>query len=385
MNQSDMLLQMVYAAVQSTQTSLPQSTGTQQKDSGQDFRTLLDEKRTELNGQKVEQPVENGEAPKADDPAVVPEDVLAQAMVLTQTMPVPAATVVVTEEPQPLAVDALAENPTAAEVGLEVQQLAPLAPEAEAVVPEVTVEAQSAEPTAQILPTEQPAEQAQPQDGAEETPAGEEIISVPQTKEEPAAQTKEESAGQESPMSKGEKTAVRDDSYEVLSAQSGSAEQPLFEESASLPQRVGDAPVVDTQSEQMDSTLANQITSALDSGEQRLELKLTPEHLGNVVVEMSRTPEGVLHVVLHVESEQAAKLLSEHSGTLGVLLQSSQQGEVRIEVQRPDQSEQPWQQPDQESGQNSQQGHQQREERRQSADPERFLQQLRLGLIPAES
>ena len=229
------------------------------------------------------------------------------------------------------------------------------APEAEAVVPEVTVEAQSAEPTAQILPTEQPAEQAQPQDGAEETPAGEEIISVPQTKEEPAAQTKEESAGQESPMSKGEKTAVRDDSYEVLSAQSGSAEQPLFEESASLPQRVGDAPVVDTQSEQMDSTLANQITSALDSGEQRLELKLTPEHLGNVVVEMSRTPEGVLHVVLHVESEQAAKLLSEHSGTLGVLLQSSQQGEVRIEVQRPDQSEQPWQQPDQESGQNSQQ------------------------------
>ena len=79
MNQSDMLLQMVYAAVQSTQTSLPQSTGTQQKDSGQDFRTLLDEKRTELNGQKVEQPVENGEAPKADDPAVVPEDVLAQA------------------------------------------------------------------------------------------------------------------------------------------------------------------------------------------------------------------------------------------------------------------------------------------------------------------
>ena len=99
----------------------------------------------------------------------------------------------------------------------------------------------------------------------------------------------------------------------------------------------------------------------------------------HVVVEMSRTPEGVLHVILHTENEQAARLLSEHSSTLGMMLQNSQQNEVRIEVQQPNQSEQPWQHPDQDGGQSGQDGRQQRE-RRQQTDPERFLQQLRLGL-----
>ena len=142
---------------------------------------------------------------------------------------------------------------------------------------------------------------------------------------------------------------------------------------------MGDAPVMDTQAEDMDSRLAEKLTKTLLSGEQRLELKLTPEHLGNVVVEMSRTPEGVLHVILHTENEQAARLLSEHSSTLGMMLQNSQQNEVRIEVQQPNQSEQPWQHPDQDGGQSGQDGRQQ-QERRQQTDPERFLQQLRLGL-----
>ena len=153
-------------------------------------------------------------------------------------------------------------------------------------------------------------------------------------------------------------------------------------ESESLPQRVGDAPVLDTQSGHMDARLTKELTSALDAGSQRLELKLTPERLGTVVVEMNRTPEGALHVVLRTENEQAAKLLTEHSGTLGMMLQSSQQGEVRIEVQRQDQGETTWQQPDQNGGQSGQE-RQQQEQRRQPADPERFLQQLRLGLVTA--
>ena len=150
-----------------------------------------------------------------------------------------------------------------------------------------------------------------------------------------------------------------------------------------MPQRVGDAPVLDTQSGELEGKLTSMMTATLEDGGQRLEIKLAPEHLGNVVVEMSRTPEGVLHVVLHTESEQAAKLLTEHADTLGMMLQSGQQGEVRIEVQRPDQGEQPWQQPDQNGGQNGQEGRQQQEQRRQHTDPEVFLQQLRLGLITA--
>ena len=67
-----------------------------------------------------------------------------------------------------------------------------------------------------------------------------------------------------------------------------------------------------------------------------------------------------------------------------MMLQNSQQGEVRIEIRQPDQNERPWQQPDQNGGQNGQEGRQQQERRRQPSDPERFLQQLRLGLVPAE-
>ena len=69
MNQSDMLLQMVYSMVQSAQSTRPtqaaqtQNNGTQKSDDGKDFQTLLEEKRTELDGQTVEQPVENGEKP----------------------------------------------------------------------------------------------------------------------------------------------------------------------------------------------------------------------------------------------------------------------------------------------------------------------------------
>ena len=46
MDQSNMLLQMAYAAVQSAQSTLPQSSVAKKSDGGQDFRTLLDEKRT---------------------------------------------------------------------------------------------------------------------------------------------------------------------------------------------------------------------------------------------------------------------------------------------------------------------------------------------------
>lgn len=380
MNQSDMLLQMVYSMVQSAQSTRPtqaaqtQNNGTQKSDDGKDFQTLLEEKRTELDGQTVEQPVENGEEPKDD----VPADVLAQAMVLSQMTPVP-PTVVVAEEVQPQAaeVSAAAVAPVVPEAAQNIQVAVPeenvrLAQTSDGVV---VPEEQSVEPMAQTLP-EQPAEKTEaPSDTG--VPA-EEVLSTPQTKQDAAPQTKEESGGQEQGAPESGKTVQTED-YEVLSAQTGAAERPLFQETETLPQRVGDAPVMDTQAEDMDSRLAEKLTKTLLSGEQRLELKLTPEHLGNVVVEMSRTPEGVLHVILHTENEQAARLLSEHSSTLGMMLQNSQQNEVRIEVQQPNQSEQPWQHPDQDGGQSGQDGRQQ-QERRQQTDPERFLQQLRLGL-----
>lgn len=372
MDQNSMLLQMAYMAVQSAQNTLPQSTSTKKSDGGQDFRTLLDEKRTALNGQE-EQPAEGKEEQKTELSA----DVLAaQAAVLTQPVVIPAAAVVVTGEEQPQMVNALTELTTVPETNQDAQVAVPEM-NAEVAVPELQAE-QPAEPVVQALP-EEPEKTVETPATDTEAPV-EETVSTPRMEQSSAPQSDEGGSSQDRPTSENGED-VRTNDYEVLTSQSGTAERPLFRESVSMPQRVGDAPVLDTQSGDMDAKLTKELTSALDAGTQRLELKLTPERLGNVVVEMSRTPEGVLHVVLHTENEQAAKLLAEHADTLGMMLQSGQQGEVRIEVQRPAQSEQPWQQPDQNGGQSGQEGRQQQEQRRQPADPERFLQQLRLGLI----
>lgn len=372
MDQNSMLLQMAYMAVQSAQNTLPQSTSTKKSDGGQDFRTLLDEKRTALNGQE-EQPAEGKEEQKTELSA----DVLAaQAAVLTQPVVIPAAAAVVTGEEQPQMVNALTELTTVPETNQDAQVAVPEM-NAEVAVPELQAE-QPAEPVVQALP-EEPEKTVETPATDTEAPV-EETVSTPRMEQSSAPQSDEGGSSQDRPTSENGED-VRTNDYEVLTSQSGTAERPLFRESVSMPQRVGDAPVLDTQSGDMDAKLTKELTSALDAGTQRLELKLTPERLGNVVVEMSRTPEGVLHVVLHTENEQAAKLLTEHADTLGMMLQSGQQGEVRIEVQRPAQSEQPWQQPDQNGGQSGQEGRQQQEQRRQPADPERFLQQLRLGLI----
>ena len=373
MDQSNMLLQMAYAAVQSAQSTLPQSSVAKKSEGGQDFRTLLDEKRTSVDGQEGQDPAENKDEQKTE----LSEDVLAQGAALAQNVVLPTAVVMTAGETQPQTVDAV----TALTVAPETVQDAPVAaPEvnAESVVIDIPTE-QPTEPVAETLP-EGP-------EKAVETPAdtgapAAETVSTPQTEQGSASQSEGESGSEGRPASENGKD-VRSNDYEVLVSQSGTADRPVFRESAAMPQRVGDAQVLDTQSGELEGKLTSMMTASLEDGGQRLEIKLAPEHLGNVVVEMSRTPEGVLHVVLHTESEQAAKLLTEHADTLGMMLQSGQQGEVRIEVQRPDQGEQPWQQPDQNGGQNGQEGRQQQEQRRQHTDPEVFLQQLRLGLITA--
>ena len=74
---------------------------------------------------------------------------------------------------------------------------------------------------------------------------------------------------------------------------------------------------------------------ALELGQQKVALRLSPEHLGNLAVELTRSDAGVLQVVLRAENEQTAHLLREHASTLGMLLQSSGQGEVRVEFPSP--------------------------------------------------
>lgn len=168
---------------------------------------------------------------------------------------------------------------------------------------------------------------------------------------------------------------------------SGTWESPLFQTVEHMPVKVGEAVTVDTTapSSEMEATLSKAMTDALGDGSQHLEIQLSPSNLGTVTVEFSRNPEGALHVVLHTENEQAAKLLSDHASALGLLLQDGTHSEVRVEVSQPQQNEQPWQQPDQNGGQRQQQQQNQQPQQQQRQDAESFLHQLRLGLVEREA
>lgn len=156
---------------------------------------------------------------------------------------------------------------------------------------------------------------------------------------------------------------------------------PLFGDVEATPVRVGDAEVdMTAPAREVQTALGDALKNAVDQGEQYLEIKLSPANLGTVVAEFTRSPEGALHVVLRAETEQTARLLSDHASALSLMLQDSSRGEVRIEVPQPQQNESPWQQPDQDGGR-QQQSQQQQQQHAPRQESESFLHQLRLGLV----
>lgn len=131
--------------------------------------------------------------------------------------------------------------------------------------------------------------------------------------------------------------------------------------------------------------LAQHIQQALLNGESAVRVNLNPANLGSLTVEIARLSDGTLSIVLSAATEKAASLLEKHSGSLQSLLMSSNQGQVRVEVENR-MSEQPTQQFLNPEGEREQQGQQRQEQRQkeQETPAEDFLQQLRLGLISLE-
>ena len=162
--------------------------------------------------------------------------------------------------------------------------------------------------------------------------------------------------------------------------------EPLFREVESTPVKVGETYELDTRSEDLEARLADTIRQGLADGVQRVELKLNPANLGALTIELTRSGEGLLQVVLHTENSRAAGILSEHLGGLHTALESLGQNQVQVEVQRHQESQSSQQQPFQQADPD---GHGQRQSQRekrqeQQSGPEDFLQQLRLGLVGVE-
>lgn len=364
MDLNELILKMSYAASQVAQSTIPQTQNQTQTEDGKSFQTLLEEKQTNRNDRKPA--AEQGTAPA--EPATADGTVLQQMAALLTDASGAAAVLptdaVVTEE------------------GTAMQMV-------EAVMQPVTTEAavETAIPQQTVLPkveTELPQTQTQPQ-----TMEQPQVETTPVTTQTAAPTTAPAEEGRmEQPLEQAEvqvedgDTARRQEpELDASAVQTDGAVKPLFTDTTTMPQRVGDAPVIDTEQADMDQQLTGKLTEALSEGSRRVEVRLTPEHLGRVVVEMQQDSDGILQVVLHAETPEAAKLLSQHSDALGLMLQGSQHTEVRVQVQQPQQDQPSQQQPDQNGGRNQGQ-HQQQEQRRQQADPDRFLQQLRLGLLP---
>lgn len=381
MNTTDLLLQMTLAATQIAQNTTPPVSGrTEDAGDRRDFSTLLAEKRVEAAGTETGRAVpesQKGEVPAAADGGAlsqgaqsVPqapglEELFRSLLMGAQAAPEGDASL--QQVPQ-TAVPGMAQAPAAAEEGAVLLQPGQQTAGGEQLpVPAEPALAGEAESTVQteVLPAAE--------DGGIAT-----AQAVTPAARESGAQTPADAGETAGRPARGEQELP-----ELDSVQTEGAAQPLFDRTEHMPVKVGEADTLDATEPDFAPRLAKAITEAEQEGARHVELKLAPEHLGKLSVELTQGKDGVLHIVFHAENEQAMKLLQEHSATLVSMLHGSHSGEIQVEVPRPQQGEQPWQQPEQQPGQ--QHGRNPQEQGRQRQSTEDFLQQLRLGLLGVEA
>jgi len=133
--------------------------------------------------------------------------------------------------------------------------------------------------------------------------------------------------------------------------------------------------------EQLGRELEGMIVNSADAN--RIEVTLTPEHLGKLTVEVTRGTDGTLSVVLHTTSERAANLLEKGVDGLRQALAPSNRGDVEVQVRPSEESQQQFLNPDGQNGQEQRQ-QQQQGRRREQQNAQDFLQQLRLGLVDVD-
>lgn len=249
-------------------------------------------------------------------------------------------------------------------------------PEQQALVDVPAQAAQTAVPQEKSGPLMQ-APKAEPAPSAPQQPQAA-VTAAPVT----AVQTAETETGADTAQPELQKGREPGKETVVTSAQTA-PEQTLFRQVESAPIKVGDAPVVDTQSPDMEAQLAKQVDTLLAKGGDRVELQLNPVNLGSVTLTLTRSQDGSLHVSLSAGNEKALSLLEKHASGLESALLGTNRAPVQVEVQRSQDSQQSQHQ--QETY--DREGHGQREQQQrqnQQESSQDFLQQLRLGLFSTE-
>ena len=204
---------------------------------------------------------------------------------------------------------------------------------------------------------------------------------LPQTVQAPEAAQETEGRTVEIKVERGEsgsKDAEAAQADETAQPQGGEAGTPVFEEVKAVPVKVGEAPKAAETEAPVEKQIAPKLKEALQNGETRVELQLTPENLGKVTVEMTWSKDGTLAVQMHAENRGTQDLLAKSTNELAQLLGREAQQEVRVEVPRQEESQR---QDLYEQQQEQQRQRQQEQRRRRETGGEDFLQQLRLGRI----
>lgn len=164
-------------------------------------------------------------------------------------------------------------------------------------------------------------------------------------------------------------------------------ETPVFHEAEAVPVKVGERyETVDAQEPQMEQKLADTIQSAVQSGNESIQIRLTPQNLGSLVIEMTKDANGALQVVLHASNAKAAGVLNQHLDGLHTALQGYGHEEVRVEVQRGQEGQEQHLNKQADPDGRGQNRHQQQQERREEEHTggQEFMQKLRLGLFGTE-
>lgn len=220
-------------------------------------------------------------------------------------------------------------------------------------------------------------------DVPEEEMVQEEVPQVQAAQEQPELQPQQHQVRHEQVAQHDAQEQEDTGADEVQVTDTAAAPQPVFRDVESAPIKVGEAPATeDTKPvDDLDSQMGPQLIQALEQGESRVELQLTPESLGSVKVEIVHSQDGTLHVALTAQNPQTRGLLEKHAEGLQAMLSARTQDQVRVQVQHQEESQRQDNNPyDGHNGQN----HPQREQQHRQHTPESsqdFLDQLRLGLI----
>lgn len=188
------------------------------------------------------------------------------------------------------------------------------------------------------------------------------------------------------PMNRGEAAPEKGTADQEDGIYASIPEQTVFGEVEAVPVKVGEVsrPEGSDQLQDVGAQLAKGLTEVLEQGDSKLELRLTPEYLGTVKIELTRHENGTLQVVLTAESTQTRGLLERHASNLQTLLSGRGQEAVRVEVQKGQESRQHTPNYDGRGGEQGSSRQQEQRQQRQTHSGQDFLQQLRLGLIPME-